>query len=78
MADANELNNAIEACEKAIGFIAKRELDISTLETQLNDGIDFHCLAVWQIRYALGIAFSAGMAYHSGRMDEILSRQRKK
>ena len=41
---------------------AKHFHSIETLETGNSDGLDFHDLAVWSIRTALGAAFAAGQA----------------
>ena len=46
--------------EAAIQTIAHDLLGIETLEQQNRDGLDFHELAVWQIRKALAAAFEAG------------------
>jgi Family of unknown function (DUF6900) len=43
--------------------IARRDLGIETLQTQHADSLDFHTLAVWQIRRALENAFIAGMIH---------------
>lgn len=40
--------------------IAREHLGISTLTTRGLDRLDFHDLAVWQIRAALEAAFAAG------------------
>jgi hypothetical protein len=40
--------------------IAREHLDIPTLDAQGSDSLDFHDLAVWQIRSALKAAFDAG------------------
>jgi len=42
--------------------IAREKLGIATLETQRSDSIDFHEVAVWQLRAALEAAFEAGKA----------------
>lgn len=48
--------------EEAVMSIAKSVLGIETLETRRSDSSDFHDLAVWSIREALGAAFDAGHA----------------
>jgi len=48
--------------EKAIAEIARRILRIETIETRNSDALDFHDLAVWNIREALEAAYEAGMA----------------
>lgn len=46
---------------KAIEAIAKNDLDLETLDTRNSDSLDFHDLAVWEIRKALESAFRAGL-----------------
>ena len=41
-------------------LIAQRHLNIETLETRKSDGLDFHDVAVWNIKDALEAAFEAG------------------
>jgi hypothetical protein len=48
---------------EAVDCIARNILDIETLETRKSDSLDFHELAVWQIKAALE------MAYLMGRTD---------
>lgn len=45
--------------EKTITKIAALQ-DIETLTTQNSDSLDFHDLAVWQIREMLETAYTAG------------------
>lgn len=40
--------------------IANTYLDLETLETRKSDSLDFHDLAVWNIKEALEAAFEAG------------------
>ena len=40
--------------------IAREVLDLETLETRKMDSLDFHDLAVWEIRKALEAAYEAG------------------
>jgi len=47
---------------KVIEDIAKQHLGLSTLETRRSDSLDFHDLAVWQLRAALEAAYRAGAA----------------
>ena len=42
--------------------IASQHLDIPTLETRRSDSLDFHDVAVWQVREALQAAYLAGVA----------------
>src|SRR5580765_4047590 len=41
--------------------IAKEHLGITTLDTRNSDSLDFHDLAVWQIKAALNAAYNAGV-----------------
>jgi len=45
----------------AIQRIAREELGVETLDARNSDQLDFHELAVWQIRKALLKAYEAGM-----------------
>lgn len=44
----------------AIQRIAREELGLETLDARHSDRLDFHELAVWQIRKALMRAYEAG------------------
>jgi hypothetical protein len=46
--------------DAAIRKIACDVLGIETLDTRKSDRLDFHDLAVWQIRQALDAAYEAG------------------
>lgn len=46
--------------DQALTEIATQILDIETLDTRKNDRLDFHELAVWQIKKALEAAYAAG------------------
>jgi hypothetical protein len=48
--------------ESTITHIARTTLGLETLETRRSDGLDFHDLAVWQIKQALQAAYEAGRA----------------
>jgi hypothetical protein len=48
--------------KQALADIAKRLLDVETLEARNMDSLDFHELAVWQLRAALEAAYRAGAA----------------
>ena len=50
-----------ELFNKVLTGIAQKNLGIVTLETQNSDSLDFHDVAVWQIKEALKDAFVAGM-----------------
>ncbi len=51
------------AAEAAAQDIARRHLKIATLETRNADALDFHELAVWNIREALIAAFESGARF---------------
>ena len=42
--------------------IAKKHLDIETLETRNSDSLDFHDVAIWCIKDALKSAYEAGLS----------------
>ena len=46
--------------DATVRLIARDILGIETLDTRNSDGLDFHDLAVWQIRKALETAYEAG------------------
>jgi hypothetical protein len=52
------------AAQAQIRAIAKTELDIETLKIRNLDKLDFHNVAVWQIKNALKAAYLAGMVDH--------------
>jgi hypothetical protein len=56
------------AMKKLIEQIAKDHLHIDNLETQNLDRLDFHEVAVWNIRAALEAAYNAGRT--SGKTDK--------
>lgn len=45
--------------------IAESILDIPTLKTRMRDSLDFHEVAVWEIKAALDAAYLIGKAYES-------------
>lgn len=49
--------------KEILAQIAKYHLGIHTLEDQHHDAVDFHDLAVWNIRAALEAAFEAGIEH---------------
>ena len=56
------LNQEIqETFDQILTQIAQKTLSINTLETRNMDNLDFHEVAVWQIKDALRAAFVAGM-----------------
>ncbi len=46
--------------DATIRLIANEVLGIETLDTRKSDRLDFHDLAVWQVRKALEAAYEAG------------------
>ena len=48
--------------DKVLEDIAKEHLRVPTLETRKSDSLDFHDLAVWQLRAALEAAYQVGLA----------------
>ena len=51
--------------EEIVEEIARRILNIETLEAQLSDSKDFHSVAVWELKEALLEAYASGeMAGH--------------
>lgn len=50
------------AAQAAIRSIARRHLNLETLDTRHSDALDFHELATWNIREALLAAYAAGAA----------------
>ena len=44
----------------ALNEIARKDLDLETLETRNHDRLDFHDLAIWQVKKALEAAYEAG------------------
>jgi len=46
--------------DQALTGIATQILDLETLDTRKSDRLDFHELAVWQIKKALDAAYAAG------------------
>ena len=47
-------------CHRILTTIASEQLGIPTLKTRLSDALDFHNVAVWQLKAALTAAFEAG------------------
>ena len=48
--------------DQRLTFIASDHLGISTLKTRNSDSLDFHEVAVWQLKSALEAAYHAGEA----------------
>jgi len=49
-----------QARESIMERIANEKLRVPTLRTQRSDNLDFHEVAVWELRAALEAAFEAG------------------
>ena len=49
--------------------IAKEHLRVPTLETRKSDSLDFHDVAVWQLRAALDAAYQAGIVVAKGKQQ---------
>lgn len=47
--------------EQLLTDIAKKHLNIKTLETRKSDSLDFHDVAVWCLKDALKSAYEAGL-----------------
>ena len=62
--------------KKTLARIAREILRLETLETRRRDRLDFHDLAVWQIKDALQAAYKAG-AENTPR-ERRLTRELKK
>ena len=52
--------NTMQTRDQALSEIATQILDLETLDTRKSDRLDFHELAVWQIKKALEAAYVAG------------------
>jgi hypothetical protein len=48
--------------DRIIQEIAARVLDIETLEPGKRDSLDFHEIAIWNLKKALEAAYEAGLA----------------
>lgn len=57
------------AAKVEILAIAVEQLGLTTLRRRNSGSLDFHELAVWQIRNALEAAYLAGMADHYRHRD---------
>lgn len=49
-----------ETMDQTLERIARKELEITTLESRHNDEEDFHTLAVWEIETVMERAYQAG------------------
>jgi hypothetical protein len=53
--------NDLAACANGSLYV-RREARTTTIDDQRSESLDFHELAVWQLRAALEAAFAAGLA----------------
>ena len=51
---------AVSGLDALVARLAKEHLDIDTLETRKSDSLDFHDVAVWEVKAALRAAYAAG------------------
>jgi hypothetical protein len=58
-----------------IAELARAHLAINTLETRNSDALDFHDLAVWNIKAALEAAYAAGIAADSTRVERTTDQK---
>ncbi len=54
------MEKKVRTKDEQLGIIAKKYFDIETLETRRSDCLDFHDVAVWQIKEVLGAAYKLG------------------
>ena len=59
-----------------IADLAQQHLQISTLEVRRVDSLDFHEVAVWQVRAALEAAYQAGLDAAKARHRTSARRRR--
>lgn len=60
MTDAN-IRSEVSA---SLAAIAKSILDVPTLEARMRDSLDFHEVAVWDVKAALEAGYLVGKADH--------------
>jgi hypothetical protein len=63
---------AVEVDEE-LASIARRIMDIPTLETRKSDSLDFHKVAVWEVLSALRLAYRTGRKDVKGDISEIVA-----
>lgn len=56
------IDESVFEAKQRLYQLACKKLDLKTLETRNSDSLDFHDLAVWQIKNVLDLAFNIGMA----------------
>lgn len=55
--------NTQQNIDQLLAEIAKKHLNLETLETRNSDSLDFHDVAVWSLKEALQEAYKAGKAH---------------
>jgi hypothetical protein len=63
---------AVDPCESLVAQIARDLLQIDTLVTRKSDSLDFHELAVWQVKAALARAYELG---YEAALSEIATAE---
>lgn len=58
--------------------IARKVMNIETLETRRRDRLDFHDVAVWNIQEAVELAFRAGQRIAEGERPNTVLRDLRK
>lgn len=58
-----------DVIDAACALIARNDLLVDSLQTRNSDRLDFHEVAVWQIRAALGAAYLAGYLFAVGQSE---------
>ncbi len=53
--------NTQQNIDQLLAEIAKKHLNLETLETRNSDSLDFHDVAVWPLKEALQEAYEAGL-----------------
>ena len=62
----------MNSLDQLLNRIASEHLGLSTLNTRNSDSLDFHNVAVWQVRIALEAAYHAGKASPTDSTARIL------
>lgn len=63
--------------DQTIADIARRLLNVNTLDTQSVDAKDFHSLAVWEITAALEAAYVAGVAAGADEYKRMIAHEER-
>lgn len=62
----------LDLIDDLLETIAKEQFtSVETLETRESDRLDFHDVAVWEIKEALKVAFFAGVHYGTNVVGEL-------